>query len=85
MIEEVKRLKSRGVSYKRLDDLGLEYRYLARYLKGDIDYQTLVNDLKNAIHHFAKRQLTWFKRNRDISWLENYQIAEKKIKKFLNN
>jgi len=83
MIEEAKKLRRQGVSYQRLNDLGLEYRYLAKYLKGEIDYQTLINDLKNAIHHLAKRQLTWFKRNKDIIWVRNYMAADQEIKRFL--
>ena len=83
MINEVKELSKAGVSYQHLNDLGLEYRYLARYLKGEIDYQTLINDLKNAIHHLAKRQLTWFKRNKDIIWVRNYMAADQEIKRFL--
>jgi tRNA dimethylallyltransferase len=83
MIKEVKKLRKSGVTWKKLDNFGLEYRWVSRYLRGIVDYQELVANLKNDIHHFAKRQLTWFKRNKDIKWVTNYNQAEKLAKKFL--
>ncbi|MFA5048860.1 MAG: tRNA (adenosine(37)-N6)-dimethylallyltransferase MiaA [Patescibacteria group bacterium] len=83
MIKEVKRLRRTGVSWKRLEEFGLEYRYVARYLRGQISQQQLIEELKNAIHHFAKRQLTWFRRNKDIVWISNKKEAEKAIKEFI--
>ncbi len=71
MIEEVANLRAHGVSDVRLDKLGLEYRYIARYLRGEL--RTL-NDLRTqlgiAIRQFAKEQLTWFKRDARIIWLD---------------
>ncbi|MFA4871974.1 MAG: tRNA (adenosine(37)-N6)-dimethylallyltransferase MiaA [Patescibacteria group bacterium] len=83
MINEVKKLRKRGVSWKRLEDFGLEYRWVARYLQQKINYKELAAALKKAIHNFAKRQITWFKRNEEIIWLENYHQAEEQIKWFL--
>jgi len=83
MIAEVRNLSQKGVSWKRLDDFGLEYRWAAKYLKKEITKQELLSNLSNAIHHFAKRQLTWFKKRKDIQWVKNYQEAEKFAKKFL--
>jgi len=83
MVKEIKTLRKKGVSWKRLDDFGLEYRYVSRYLRGKIDDQEMMDQLKNAICHFAKRQLTWFKRNQDIIWVSNLSEADKLIKKFL--
>lgn len=84
MIAEVKKLRRQGVSWKRLDEFGLEYRYVSRYLRGLLSYEQMIAELRQAIHHFAKRQLTWFKRNKDIIWIKNYPEAEKKIKKFID-
>ncbi|MFA6526100.1 MAG: tRNA (adenosine(37)-N6)-dimethylallyltransferase MiaA [Candidatus Buchananbacteria bacterium] len=83
MIREVKSLRQQGVSWKKLDGFGLEYRYVSRYLRGQITEAEMLEQLKNAIHHFAKRQLTWFKRNQDIIWISGAIEAEKAIKKFL--
>ena len=83
MIKEVKRLHQQGVSWQRLDEFGLEYRWVAKYLRGKIDYQEMFEGLKKAINSFAKRQMTWFRRDKRIKWLRNYQQAERLVKKFL--
>ena len=74
MIEEVAGLRSRGVSDLRLDQLGLEYRYVARYLRGELrTLDDLRTQLGIAIRQFAKDQLTWFKRDGSILWLDPFQ------------
>ena len=83
LIAEVRKLHRKGVSWKRLEEFGLEYRYIARYWRGVLAYEELLKQLPAAIHHFAKRQLTWFKRNPDIRWLKSYPVAVREIKKFL--
>ncbi|HEX9047930.1 MAG TPA: tRNA (adenosine(37)-N6)-dimethylallyltransferase MiaA [Verrucomicrobiae bacterium] len=71
MIEEVAKLRASGVSDLRLDKLGLEYRYIMRYLRGDIrTLDELRLQLGIAIRQFAKEQLTWFKRDQRIIWLD---------------
>lgn len=69
MVEEVKALLDEGVSPEFLMKLGLEYRYLTRYLRDEIGYGQMVEELSGAIKKFAKRQMTWFRRTRDIHWL----------------
>ena len=83
LIDEVKRLREQGLSWARLNDFGLEYRLVAKYLRGEIDYQDMVDGLNKEIFHFAKRQLTWFRKNKDIAWLKNYSQAQKLINNFL--
>ena len=70
MTEEVRALLSAGVSTEFLMKLGLEYRYLTRYLLGEISYEQMVEELGNAIKKFAKRQMTWFRRDESIRWLD---------------
>jgi tRNA A37 N6-isopentenylltransferase MiaA len=71
MIDEVAGLRSRGVSDTRLEKLGLEYRYITRYLRGELaTLDDLKLELGIAIRQFAKGQLTWFKRDRRIIWLD---------------
>ena len=73
MIDEVAGLRSRGVSDTRLDKLGLECRYIARYLRGELaTLDDLTLELGIAIRQFAKGQLTWFKRDRRIIWLDPF-------------
>lgn len=98
MIKEVEKLNKGCVSWKRLNDLGLEYRYVSgyiqsgEYIKNDeinaVLKQDWVQKLNSEIWHYAKRQKTWFKRNKDIIWIDPIEVYEKakalyKIKKFL--
>lgn len=69
MIDEVKGLHEHGLSYERMEDLGLEYRYIARHLKGELSYEDMVETLETKIRQFAKRQLTWLKRDKSIEWI----------------
>ena len=71
MIDEVRGLMDRGVSTEFLMKLGLEYRFITRYLTGDIaSLEEMVELLSTAIKQFAKRQMTWFRRDKDIVWLD---------------
>jgi len=83
MITEVKRLKKSGISWKRLEEFGLEYRWIARFLQKKISFLGMTERLKKDIEHFAKRQMTWFKRDQRIQWVKNYKEAEKLVEKFL--
>lgn len=73
MLDEVRRLHENGTSWETLEFYGLEYRFIAQYLQGQLDYTTMVEKLGNAIGKFAKRQETWFrrmeKRGTCINWL----------------
>ena len=70
MVQEVQGLLDRGVSTEFLMKLGLEYRYLTRYLQGELTYDQMVEELGNAIKKFAKRQMTWFRREENLHWLD---------------
>jgi tRNA dimethylallyltransferase len=71
MIEEVRRLIDSGVSVDFLMKLGLEYRFITQYLTGEISSrEEMVELLSTAIKQFAKRQMTWFRRDKDILWLD---------------
>ena len=70
MVNEVKALLDEGISEEFLVKLGLEYKYLTWYLTGKIGYEQMVEELGNAIKKFAKRQMTWFRRDPRIHWLD---------------
>jgi len=74
MVEEVKALHEAGTSWDQLEFYGLEYRYLARYLKGELSRNDMFQKLNSAIHDFAKKQENWFRRMEKqgtaIHWLE---------------
>ena len=89
MIEEVQGLLDAGVSAGFLDKLGLEYRFITRYLTGEItSREEMVTLLGNAIKQFAKRQRIWFRRDREIIYLDmkGDPLAEaaERIERFLN-
>lgn len=69
MLDEAKRLHAEGLAYERMEELGLEYRYMARHLHGDMSFDQMQEQLEREIWKYAKRQMTWFKRNPDIHWL----------------
>ena len=71
MVEEVRGLLQRGVSETFLLKLGLEYRFITRYLKGEIaSLEEMRTLLSTAIKQFAKRQMTWLRRDGAIHWLD---------------
>ena len=71
MIEEVKQLLDSGVSETFMLKLGLEYRFITRYLKGEYgSLEEMKEQLSTAIKQFAKRQMTWFRRDPAIHWLD---------------
>lgn len=71
MIDEVKQGLDAGIAYEAFYNLGLEYRFIARYLKGEFaDFEEFYEKLYTAIYRFAKRQMTWFRRDTSIRWLD---------------
>ncbi|MEI7719861.1 MAG: tRNA (adenosine(37)-N6)-dimethylallyltransferase MiaA [bacterium] len=60
-----------GLSYKRMEELGLEYRSLARHLRGDTSHQEMLEELERAINRYAKSQGRWFGANKEICWLKS--------------
>jgi tRNA dimethylallyltransferase len=71
MVHEVQKLLDEEVSHERLEALGLEYRYISRLLRGEFrDEDEMVERLKYAIHDFTRRQLTWYRKDKRIVWIE---------------
>ncbi len=70
LITEVKNLKKSGLSWQRLEALGLEYRYVALFLQNKLTLEQMKTELNQAIWHYAKRQMTWFKADKRIKWFE---------------
>jgi len=85
MIAEVGRLHSQGLSWKRLEAFGLEYRFIAQYLQKKISKTKMLEKIETESWHFAKRQRNWFKRDGRIMWFKPSDVGkiEKEIKKFL--
>ncbi len=88
MIAEVNKLRNEGLSWQRLDDFGLEYRHVSRYCRGVLTKKEMIALLENEIRHYAKRQMTWFKRDKKIFWISGAGDLEKasaRIYSFLKN
>jgi tRNA dimethylallyltransferase len=87
MIEEVKGLHENGLSYERMDELGLEYRYISKFLQNELSFDDMKEKLKTEIWHYAKRQMTWFKKDKRIVWFspEDVKDIENYIKNSLLN
>ncbi len=82
MINEVVRLHNDGVSWKRLEDLGLEYRYVSYFLQNKMNRAEMIEQLEAEIWKFSKRQMVWFKRDTRIHWFNPKEwTAIKKLSK----
>jgi tRNA dimethylallyltransferase len=72
MIEEAEELLRKGVSMEKLNYFGLEYKFVSQYIDGKLNYNDMFQKLNSAIHNFAKRQMTWFRKMEkegvEINW-----------------
>jgi len=83
MIEEVERLSKEGLSWKKIQSFGLGYFWIPEYLNEKITLEELYEKVYSAEKDYAKRQMTWFSKEKRILWLEKYQDMEKEVEKFL--
>jgi tRNA dimethylallyltransferase len=87
MLSEVENLIKNGITADQLLYYGLEYKFITLYITGKLSYNEMFSQLNTAIHQFAKRQMTWFRRmersNQKIHWLEGTMPMEEKVNKVL--
>jgi len=86
MVAEVMKLRKAGLSWKRFAELGLEYKYVALFLQKKLSKQEILEKLETEIVRYAKRQMTWFKRDKRIKWFRPVKDArniEDIVKQFL--
>jgi tRNA dimethylallyltransferase len=85
MIEEVRTLLSRGITREKMNYFGLEYKYVTLFINGNLNYNDMFQKLNSAIHSFAKRQMTWFRKMEKegvaINWFPPGNYSE--IKNFV--
>lgn len=86
MVAEAEKLLKRGLSLKRMRDLGLEYRFLADLIEKKINKNEFIEKLNTEIWHYAKKQNTWFKRDKNILWFHPKEKAKiiREIHSFLD-
>ncbi len=85
LVAEVRRLHRQGVSWSRLDALGLEYRWVSRYLRGLVDRTSMAIKLLADLKDFARRQMTWLKRDSTIVWVTGMAEAHRRVVELLTN
>lgn len=75
LIEEVTALKNKGYTRDMVSMQGLGYKEILDYLNGECTLEEAIYILKRDTRHFAKRQLTWFRRERDVIWIDKNQYG----------
>jgi tRNA dimethylallyltransferase len=86
MIEEVSNLRKQGLSWKKIQSFGLGYSLIPEYLQGKIKTkEELFEKIYSAEKDYAKRQMTWFKKDKRIVWINKYNEIKTSVKYFLNN
>jgi len=85
MVEEARSLHKKGLPWKRMRELGLEYRYLADFLEKKITKKDLAQNIINGNWQYSRRQITWWKKDTRIKWLDlkNYKTIESYVDKKL--
>lgn len=83
MIAEIQGLRESGVSWRRLENFGLEYRWVARFLQKKISRNEMRDGLLQDSIAYAKRQMTWWKKNEDIVWVTSSAQAKKLTRDFI--
>jgi tRNA dimethylallyltransferase len=87
MIDEAKKLHKKGLSFERMRELGLEYKYLSEYLEGKITEEILKEEITRKDWQYAKRQMTWFQKDPEIEWfaINEKQNIINRVQEFLMN
>ncbi len=78
MVAEVRELRASGISWKKLESFGLEYKYIALFLQKKISREEMKERLELEIRHYAKRQLTWlrrFEKTHPLEWAETKEVV----------
>ena len=87
LISEVDGLHRQGISWKKLEDFGLEYKFISLYLQKKIGFKELIEQLNIAISQFSKRQISWFRRwekqGAKINWTNNVRKIEILVRDFI--
>lgn len=72
LVDEVKSLKERGLSKANISMQGIGYKEILEYLEGDTTLETAIENIKQNTRHMAKRQVTWFKREKDVIYVDPF-------------
>ena len=84
MISEIKKLHSAGISWKRFEELGLEPRWVARFLQNKISKSEMEAGIIKDTQKFVRHQMNWWKKDNRIHWVGSQKNAEKLTKSFFD-
>ena len=73
LVDEVKGLMNKGLNLSYNSMQGIGYKEIYMYLNGEISLEQAIDDIKKNTRHFAKRQLTWFRREINVNWIKKYE------------
>jgi tRNA dimethylallyltransferase len=85
MLKEIAKLHRQGISWQKLENFGLDYRAGAMFLQGKLNKKEFIQKLLGDSYKYAKRQMTWFKKEKRIHWIKNSREATALVKQFLKN
>lgn len=87
LVDEVKALKERGLHRGQVSMQGIGYKEILDYLDGEISLEEAIYIIKRDTRHFAKRQLTWFRREKEVNWIDKstFDYNEEKIVSFMKD
>jgi len=83
ILDEINSLHKKGLTWKRIAELGLDYRYLVDVARKKVSIEEASGKLATALWRFTKQQMNWWKRDDRVVWVRNVEEAEKIVKKFL--
>ena len=83
VVDEIRRTHRRGIGWDRIYDLGLEYKFIADHIKGTVNLEEMAELIRKEYWHYVKRQMTWFKRDNDIIWIDAPEKAFPLVEDFL--
>lgn len=88
MLDEIENLLKKGIKKDELTFYGLEYKFLTKHVTGDITFTEMFDQLNTAIHQYAKRQMTWYRRMENkgvhIHWIDGQLTLDEKLALILN-
>jgi tRNA dimethylallyltransferase len=84
LLKEVQNLHKKGLSWKRMGEIGLEYKIVSLFLQNKISKQEMIERMQIETYQYAKRQMTWFHKTKNVFWLPSkIGMIEKEVKRFL--
>lgn len=86
LLAEVASLHKKGLSWKRMSEIGLEYKLVGQYLQNKISKELMIERMQIETYQYAKRQMTWFKKSKGVGWFDLRDVGEivSSLEKFIN-